>query len=351
MSPFRAFFHPRRLARIGLLLGWAFLCLAGGCDDVSVPENENDRSTGPVTKETTDGEFPLTFEDGLGRTTTLKVPPQRIVSLAPSVTEILFAVGANEKLVGVTTHCNYPAEAAQIDQVGGFAASSISLEKLVSVNPDLVLVTGTQHQTIIERIEGLDIPVIALVPESIADVARDIQMVGRLTGHKEQADQVVDVMNRRLEEIERKIDPVRDAERVTVFFQVWDQPLMTATRKTFIGEMIERLHAVNVFAELKTSYPQISEEVFLRRNPEVILAQAHSNDETLLLNKIVQREKWSDVSAIRNHRVYLIEDDLIVRSSPRLVDGFEEVARAIYPECFPEMADEPGASRDAEQSQ
>jgi iron complex transport system substrate-binding protein len=279
------------------------------------------------------GAFPLTLSDGLGREVALKAVPSRIVSLAPSNTEILFAVGAGDQVVGVTKYCNYPPEAQTREQVGGFSADTISVETVVALEPDLVLAIGESQRPVIEALEQVGIPVAALTANTFDDVHANIEQVGRLTGHQEEATQVVSEMQRRVETVTTAVTAVPPEERLPVFWEVWDEPLMTAGPSTFAGQAIELAGGVNIFADVTQDYPQVSTEEVVKRNPAVILGPDTHGDK-LTPEQLVQRPGWDQIEAVREGRVHLIDGDIVSRPGPRLAEGLEAVAHALYPDLF-----------------
>ncbi|NOZ06684.1 MAG: cobalamin-binding protein [Chloroflexi bacterium] len=275
--------------------------------------------------------FPLSITDSLGREVTLAAQPQRIVSLAPSNTEILFAVGAGDQVVGVTKFCNYPPEAKTREQIGGFSAKTISVEKIVALKPDLVLSAGKIQQPVIEALEQAKIPVVALDPQTFDDVYAGILTVGQLTGHKKEADTVVTQMKSRIAAVQAQVKDIPADQRPTVFWEVWDEPLMTAGPTTFTGQMIELAGATNIFSDVKEQYPQVSAEEVISRNPAVILGP-DSHAEALTAEKVKARPGWGNIRAVQDGRIYLIDGDIASRPGPRLADGVEAIAKALYPQ-------------------
>jgi len=202
----------------------------------------------------------LNITDDLGRSVTLAATPQRIVSLAPSVTEILFAVGAGPQLVGNTTFCNFPPEAKTLPKIGGFSVKSISVEAVVGLKPDLVIAGTASQKPVVASLEQFKIPILVLAPDSFEKVYASIQEIGTLTGHAAQAEQVVAQMRGRVDAVAAKVAGISATERPGVFWEVHDDPLMTAGPHTFIGQMITLAGATNIFADATENYPQISAE-------------------------------------------------------------------------------------------
>jgi iron complex transport system substrate-binding protein len=287
----------------------------------------------PAATPTAPGPFPLTITDDLGRQVTLSAPAQRVISLAPSNTEILFAVGAGGQVVGVTEYCNYPPEAQSLEKIGGFSANTISVEKIVSLEPDLVLSVGDIQQPVIDALEQLNIQVVALDPHTLDDVYSRIELVGRLTGHQAEAAQVVTEMKERVDMVAQRVAAIPAGDRLRVYWEVFDEPRMTAGPSTFIGQLIDLAGGVNIFADLDEDYPQISDEEVIARNPAVIMG-ADTMGEKLTTEMVGQRPGWAQIGAVQGSRIYLFDGDMVARAGPRLAQVLETMATALYPELF-----------------
>ena len=287
----------------------------------------------PIPPTATPGPFPLTLIDNLGHEVTLPVLPQRVVSLAPSNTEILFAVGAGDQVVGVTQYCNYPPETQDREQIGGFSAKTISIEKVIALEPDLVLAAGEIHQPVIEALEQLDVPVYSLDPNTLDEVYTRIELVGRMTGHEKEATQVVEEMKGSVATVAEQVATIPEEDRLTVYWEVFDEPRMTAGPSTFTGQLIELAGGVNIFADVTEAYPQISDEVVIGRNPAVIMGPETMGDK-LTIETVAQRPGWDQVDAVQNERIYLFDGDMVSRSGPRLAQVLEVMAEALYPDLF-----------------
>lgn len=280
--------------------------------------------------------FPLTVRDVLGRGVTVPAPPQRIVSLAPSITEQLFAVGAGDRVVGVTLYDNHPPQVQTLERVGGYVAKSISVEKILSLRPDLVLARGEIQRGVIEALERVSIPIVALEPSNFAEVYATLSLIGRLTDQTRQATRVVAEMQRRVARVRQKVATMPQHQRVRVFYKAYDEPLLTAGPSTFIGRMIEMAGGINIFADLTESYPQVSAEEVLRRNPDVILGPA-SNGTRRASQSGMQRSGWRHLAAVKHGRVYFLDDDLVSRPGPRLAAALEMIAATLYPSLFSQV--------------
>lgn len=278
--------------------------------------------------------YPLALKDDLGREVKLAARPARIVSLAPSITEILFAVGAGPQVVGLTKYCNYPADAAQGREIiGGFSAKTISVEKIISLKPDLVFAAGATHKPVSEALEAAGVTVFNFDPKDFAGVYADILAAGALTGNPAQAEKTVADMKAQVAKVTAITAAIPPDQRIKVFYEVWDEPLMTAGPATFIGQVIELAGGINIFADVKEQYPTVNGEAVVARGPDVILGPS-SHGEGLTAAKIAARPGWGELAAVKAGRIVIVDGDIISRAGPRLADALEAVARGLYPERF-----------------
>jgi iron complex transport system substrate-binding protein len=277
--------------------------------------------------------FPLTITDSRGVAITVEAPPNRVVSLSPSLTEILFAVDAGKAVNGVTTYCNYPEEALGIDQIGGFSAKTISIEKIVSLEPDLVFADNSRHGSVIESLENYGIAVISTNATSIEDCYHIIEMVGAATGNRDSALSLISDMMTRIAKVTEITNKIPREKRPRVFWEVFDEPLMTAGPSTFIGQLIDLAGGSNIFSDVAESWPQISHEVLLARDPEVLMS-SDSHGDKFTADQIETRTGWQSLSAVRNGMIYLFDGDMVSRPGPRMVDSLEAIAAALYPDLF-----------------
>jgi iron complex transport system substrate-binding protein len=277
--------------------------------------------------------FPMTITDDNGREVTVKSAPERIISLSPSNTEILFAVGAGAYVVGDTKYCDYPEEAVSITKIGGYSADSISIETIVSLKPDLVLADGSSQGTVIEALEKANITVIAINSKSFEDVYAAIEMIGNVTGNSAKATAVVDDMKTRVAAVTKKIASIPEDQHPTVFWEVWDEPLMTAGPNTFVGQMIQLAGGVSIFADQTEDWPTVSAEEVVKRNPAVIMGP-DSHGDKLTAAQLASRSGWDQIDAVKNNRIYLIDGNTSSRPGPRIVDALESIAKSLYPDLF-----------------
>ena len=232
------------------------------------------RSVAPepvVTDTQSTAEFPLVIKDDRGREVSVPKKPIRIVSLLPSHTEILYAVGAGKQMVGCTTFCNYPAETEQLEKVALSNPGSVSLETLVALKPDLIFLGGDYQRRLAEQLTKLKIPVLSFESQSVADIERSIRGISLSTGHTQAGEELIAKIKKEIKAVQKRVEPYQKQGPPRVFYQVWDQPLMTAGPASFIGELIDLIGAENIFDDMKIAYPQVSEETLIVRNPDVIL--------------------------------------------------------------------------------
>ncbi len=261
--------------------------------------------------------------DVLGRTLRLARPAERIVSLNPAATEILFAVGAGSRVLGVTEFCDYPPEAASRTIVGGFSGATVSVEQIVALKPDLVLVSAEMHVRIIPLLDALGIPLFAVDPHSFQQVYETIDHLGRLTACPAGARNVIQDMRSRIAAL-----GAPEKEPVAVFWEIWDDPLMTIGGTTFISEAIELAGGRNVFADLREQWPGVNLEQVLLRKPDWILSGDDHGDR-LTPEALGRRAGWATVPAVRAGRIAVIEADIIYRSGPRLAEAVEALSRLL----------------------
>jgi iron complex transport system substrate-binding protein len=314
-----------RFKLISKLAAVAVLALTGCAQ--ATPEAAPTESAAAIAPVST---FPLTLTDNIDREVTLKSEPERVVSLLPSNTEILFAVGAGEQVVGVTSYCNYPEEATTREQVGGITSKSLNVESIVALEPDLVLASGSQSE-IIPILEESGLTVIVLEPATFDDIFANIELVGQVTGHTHEATALVNELRQRVETVVATVSAADT--QPTVFYEVWHDPLMTGGPNTFIGQLITMAGGKSIFADVEEDWPQVSTEVVVERNPAVILGPDSHGDE-LTPEKITTRAGWENIAAVQNGQIYLLNGDAVSRPGPRLVDMLEETARDLHPDLF-----------------
>ena len=279
-------------------------------------------------------EFPLAVTDDLGRNVTVSSEPQSIISLAPSNTEILFALRLGDRVMAVSGYCNYPLEAQNKIKIGGF--STINIEKVVSLRPDFVLATGGVQEAVVEELGRLGLTVIALNANNIEEVFENIRLVGKAAGQLEAARELTTKLEQRTKAVTDKAKDLPDSQRPRVFYEVQDEPLMTAGPGTFIDDLIHLAGGVNIASDAAAKYPVYNLETLIERNPEVIIISVGHGSIAASVEAVKSRKRWQIIDAVKNNRVYGINADLVSRPGPRIVDGIEEMARFIHPDLFKE---------------
>jgi len=276
---------------------------------------------------------PVSFVDERGVTISLPGKARRVVSLSPELTESLFAAGAGDAVVGVTTYCNYPAEASGRAKIGGFSAKTISVETIIALKPDLVVGGLSAHGQLAAQFERAGLRFAALPTTDFDDIYATIALLGRVAGDEAVANALVADLKARLAAVSAKIAAVPSAERPVVFWETWDEPLMSAGPGTFTGQIIEAAGGRNCFADAASDWPVVSFEALLARDPDYIMA-ADSHGEALTPERLAKRSGWSSLRAVRNGRLVFLDGDIVSRAGPRFVEAVELMARALYPESY-----------------
>jgi iron complex transport system substrate-binding protein len=266
------------------------------------------------------------FTDALGRSFAVQGRVERIVSLSPSVTEILFAVGAGDRVVGVTEFCTYPPEAASRTKVGGFSGATISVERIAALKPDLVFLSADMHGRIITMLEQVGIPCFAVEPHTFEEVYAAIALIGVLTDNGPGAEAVIAAMREKIALAEERW---RGKEKPKVFWEVWDEPLMSAGGPTFISEAISLGGGINIFSDLKEQWPEVSSEQVLLRRPQWIMA---GDDHAIILDPgtLSRRTGWGTLPAALPGYQGLVPADMINRYGPRLADAVLIIAGILH---------------------
>jgi len=264
----------------------------------------------------------LRVTDDAGRTLVLAQPARRIVSLAPHVTEMLFAAGAGEKIVGAVEYSDYPPPARAIPRVGGY--NRIDIERLLALKPDLVIGWASgNHGADLDRIQKLGVALFVTEPHRLDDVARDIERLGRLAGSGPAAQRAARAFRTRLAALKKTY---AGRPSVRVFYQVWNQPLMTVSGEHVISDVMRLCGGVNVFAPLKTLAPAINPEAVLAADPEAIVASGMAEERPEWLD---EWRRYPLLLAAQRDNLFFIPPDLLQRHTPRLLDGAERLCRAL----------------------
>ncbi len=312
---------------VAMIMLFTLALILGGCGQTAVPEGE-EPAADLIQAE---AEGPLVVIDQMGREVVIDGIPQRLISLSPSNTEIAFALGLSERIVGVTEYCNYPPEAQEKELIGGFATPNI--ERIVELEPDLVL-ASTIHEEAVTQFEALGITVLVIESATLTELYTSISLMAELTGVSGAGEALIASMQSRIGAVEEQVASIPEAERVKVYYEVYSDPLMSAGKQTFINEIITLAGGINIFADIDESYPQISAEVVAERQPQVILYPDYHGTAEFVLESMVDRPGWSSIPAVADGKVYAASDDAFARPGPRVVEAVEEAARLFYPQLF-----------------
>jgi iron complex transport system substrate-binding protein len=268
-----------------------------------------------------------TAVDQLGRHITVPDNPERIVSLAPSITEIVFALDQGYRLKGVTTYSDFPPEAEKLPKVGSYV--ELDLEKIVALKPDLcIAIKDGNPIAVARRLESLKIPVYAVNPKNLETVMQTVQEIGGLLNVEEKADKLVQKMNLRIQKVNSLV--AKTTYRPRVFFQIGVSPIVSVGTHTFSHELIVLAGGKNI-AQGPIVYPRYSIEQVLALSPEVIIITSMARAAVF---KRVKAEwtRWPNMPAVRNHQIFIEDSNLFDRPTPRLVDGLELLVKLIHPE-------------------
>lgn len=279
--------------------------------------------------------------DDEGYTTEFTAVPQRIVSLAPSNTQILYAIGVGDRVVGVTDYDEYPYnfsawfEAGNMTSIGGF--SDPNKETIASLQPDLLLAT-TVHDADIPTFRSQGYKVLVLNPNNVTSILNDITLVGKATGAEENAAELVNMIHTQIDVIGAKI-AAANLTKPTVYYEVWYPPIMSAGRTSFITDIITLAGGVNIFENETDQYPIVSSETIVQKNPDIIILpseMANSGEAPFYgsVDEVKARPGWNTINAVKNNRIAVIDGALFAEAGPRVAEQITAAAKAIYPELF-----------------
>jgi iron complex transport system substrate-binding protein len=271
------------------------------------------------------------YKDDLGRNITINEIPKRIISLSPSNTELAYAVGLQDRLIGVTTFCNYPEDVKNKPKVSEF--STVDIEKVVSLKPDLLLADSIHKATIIPAFEKLNISVLAIDPKSLANILDDITLVGKVTGNTKEAAALVSSLQNKANTVTDKTAKLDPKDLPRVFFLTWHDPLWTAGSNTLINEIITKSGGTNIASDLK-GHSQIDLESVIQRNPQIIVVMSSMGDQDTSYNYIMNEPRFKATDALKNNLVFKMDSDIIARTTPRSWDALQRMAKLIHPELF-----------------
>ena len=246
--------------------------------------------------------------------------PQRIVSLSPASTEILFAVGAENQIVAVSDFSDYPPQAQNLPKVGGFDGKTLSLEKILSFNPDFVYLTNVMHNHLIPHFESLNIDYYLSDANSFDQVKNEILQIAKITGHTSTGENLVKKFDSAINKINSQNQLL---QKPTVYWEVWNSPFMSVGNSSFINDLIKTAGGINIFQEIAQAYPTVSEETIVAKNPQIIIIPQNSG---ITVDSVKNRKGWSQIDAVKNDKIFIVDDNLLTRSGARIGDSAEYLA-------------------------
>ncbi|HYK90627.1 MAG TPA: cobalamin-binding protein [Acidobacteriota bacterium] len=268
----------------------------------------------------------IVYSDGLGRKVELPTHPQRIISLAPSVTETLFLLGAGDRVIGVTTNCDWPDSAKSRAKIGDLLNPNYEL--ILAAKPDLIIAsTAGNDRTAVLRLSDLGLPVYVTAPRSVEKIFETVENIGRIADCAGRGEQLVAQMKARLDGIRRRLAGLPPTR---AFFITWFDPLLSPGKSTFETDVLRHANVDSITANIDEFYPRYSLEQVLARDPDVIITVEHTGSPLPDLRRIAG---WKDLRAVKQNRIYVLKE-VFQHPSPRFVDGVEELARKLHPERF-----------------
>ncbi len=278
----------------------------------------------------------ITVKDDLNNVVTFYEKPKRIVSLAPSNTEILFSLGLNDEIVGVTEFCDYPTEAKKKEKIGGFI--NPNLEKIYSLKPDLVLGIRGNPIDLFMNLKKLKIKSLAFDPKNVDELFKLILTIGKVVDKRDEARNLVEVLSEKRMKI---IEEARKFKKKRVYVEIWNSPYMSVGKNTYINDLIEGVGGINIASKATGDWPILSQEFIINENPEVIIIAYMGQT----IDDVLKRSGWEKIDAVKNRRIYIFENqDLIFRLGPRIIDGMEELFRLIHKDELSKFSEETNVS-------
>jgi len=271
--------------------------------------------------------WPRTIQDDQQQLVTVSSEPSRIVSLAPSNTEVLFALGLDDRIVGVTDYCNYPAEALDKSRIGGF--STVSIEKVVALHPDLIIASPGNNLEAVDRIKGLGIPVYYADAQNLYGIYATFEKLGYITGTSDKASEIIADLKAREEKVRKEGEAY--TKKPVFAHVIWYDPIYVSGKGTFQDELIQIAGGVNAFSD-KSSHTIANIEEFISKKPDIIMINSGSgmgSDKTDIMEYFMTEPRLSGLSAIASNKTIMVDSDIADRAGPRLWDLLEEIAPKI----------------------
>lgn len=315
-----------------------FMLVVAACAPAAAPTNPPATASTVAPTSTsvpaTAAPAPMTITDVAGRKVTIGTTPQRIVSLAASNTEILFAIGAGSNVIAVDDFSDFPAQAKTLPKIGG-TSDKYNFEQIVALKPDVIFAAGITAPDVLKKLDDLKLTFVVLGVErtTFESILTDIGLAGQITGHAGEAKQVTDSMQQRVDAVKAKVAAATTKPKV-----YWELDATDPTKPytvgpgTFVNDIITLAGGVNVFANASSSYPQVSAEQVIAANPQLIILPDSSYG--ISVDSVLARPGWQSIDAVKTKHVYPIDDSPVSRPGPRVVDGIEAAAKLIHPELF-----------------
>ncbi|TCS79933.1 ABC transporter substrate-binding protein [Tepidibacillus fermentans] len=322
----------KSLMKKSLLWLSVFVLLLGvlvGCSQQTA-KNENQPAQNSSQELALKTTYPLTITDDTGTKVTITKEPTRIISLIPSNTETLFALGLEGKVVAVTKYDNYPKDVQKKVEYVFQDGLNPNVEQIIKLKPDLILLGSLNKKELTAKIRELKIPVLQFDPQSLDAVYQTIEKVGLVTNTQQQAKEVISQMKEKEKSIKEKLAALKPEQKVRVFVAV-SPDLYTPGKGTFMDELITKAGGINIVED--QGWVQYNEEKIIKSNPQVILTTYGYYDKNAAAN-IMKKEGWQNIDAIKNKRVIDLDSDLVNRPGPRIIDGLESIAKALYPDLM-----------------
>jgi iron complex transport system substrate-binding protein len=273
--------------------------------------------------------YPLTIIDITETAVTIPQEPQRIISVAPSNTEILFALGLEDKIVGITNYCNFPEETKNIEKIG--ETFPLNLEKIVSLKPDLILAYAGQLKEI-PRLRELGLNTIVIEPLNLQETLKSIQMVATVGGIPEKGNILVENLSQRIDQIKTEVSNLEITKKPKIFIGGIYETIWTPGEGTLFNELINLAGGTNIAAGF-SGWTKISPEFIVKEDPDIIIipiGAMNPGDELKIKENISQRPGWSNLSAVKTQKIFIVNEDLFFRPGPRIVDGLERLFKIFY---------------------
>lgn len=292
------------------------------CGNKENPQEDVETSVEEVGEKETGS---IKVEDEYGRVFESEEPAKTVVSLAPSNTEILFALGLDDEIIGVTSFCNYPEKALEKEQIGGF--SEINLEKIIELNPDLVVASGEGDPDVINRLLEADIQVLGYDPNDIDSIVESIKSIGLATGKNDEAEVLSKEILDGKDEIVKKVEGL---EPVRAIYEIWHDPITAAGKGSFIDSLITLANGENIAQKADGEYPIFDVETLIEEDPEVYFLSSDASEE--VVNEIANRPGFSDVTAVKEGQIFVLDADTTLRPGPRIIEALTLIAESLHPE-------------------